>query len=165
MNSKPQDEADEEVKTCTTCRRDGTQTCIGCHDAPDSEGGRMYPTYYCSAECQKVDWFDSHRYACTAAKDRRALYRVGNIAQLAYYAFLEQFFGIPITKVEKEGNCLYLHVAKDEEKVIVPFPGKMFHNEDDKSAALASLNCMKAVGFVHAVVERMLGSECMVVRA
>jgi len=152
-----EESADEEIKTCVTCRKDGEQPCIGCHGAPDSEGRQMHTTYYCSDECQITD-YDTHEYACKAAKDRRAVYRVGDIAQLAIYAYLERLFDISITKTEKHGDSMYLHQGKNDHNFILPFPSKLFSNEDEKLAALTMLTYGNALGFVHTLVEKMIGS-------
>lgn len=157
MSSTTDEEsADEEVQTCATCRTDGERPCIGCHGTLDSEGRQMYTTYYCSAGCQKMDYDRTHKHVCKAAKDRRAVYRVGNIAQLAFFAYLAKVSDVSITKVEKQKDTLYLRQGKNDQNLILPFPDKLFSNEDDKLAALTALAYDNAVGFVQVFIMKML---------
>lgn len=159
MSSTTHEEwADEEITTCATCRRDGARRCVGCNGAPDNEGRQLYPTYYCSTQCQKTDYIRTHKHACKAAKDRRAVYRVGDIAQLAFYAYSERLFDTSITKVEKKDDTLYLRQGKNDQNLLLPFPSKLFSNKDEKSAALTALAHDNAIGFVHILIEKMVGS-------
>ncbi len=130
---------------------------MGCHDTPDSEGRQMYTTYYCSKACQKTEYVRTHKYACNWAKNRRAVYRVGDIAQLAFYAYSEKIFDVSITKVEKQEGTLYLHQGNNDQNLLLPFPDKLFSDEEEKLAALTVLAYDNALGFVHVLVEKMLG--------
>lgn len=149
---------DYEIPTCASCRNDAKQHCPGCYKAPDFDGQQLYTTWYCSPECQTHDR-KSHMWGCNAAQARCSVYRAGTIAQSAFYMYLERLFDVGITRVEEKGNDLYLYQGKNDHNLLLPFPGKLFSQDEDKYAALTVLACGNALGFVHVVLETMLPGQ------
>lgn len=159
MNSHAdEEEAIEEIEFCAVCREGAEILCTGCFGAPDYDGCPMLPVYYCSTGCQDKDWDEFHGHACEAAKNRRAVYRLGEIAQLAFQAYLKRLYDICIIKVEKQGDTLFLHQGKNDENTVMPFPGSRFEDED-QIATLTAMTCGNALGFVHMLVEKTLGGK------
>jgi hypothetical protein len=83
---------------------------------------------------------------------------MGDMAQCAFYAYLERLFDTSISKVEKKDDTLYLHQGKNDQKLLLPFPSKLFSNKDEKSVALTALARDNAIGFIHILIEKMVGS-------
>lgn len=151
-------EPEESVNSCARCRRDATQTCNGCYQAPDAYGERVETTWYCSSDCQIKDR-SRHKFACSAAQGRKSLYRAGATAQLAFYRYREKFFDLGISRVEKKGSDLYLYEGGPNEMDELPLSWESFSNEEDKLSGLTYLTCGNSLGFVHVLMEIMLPGE------
>lgn len=127
-----EEEAIEEMKSCAACIKAGNILCTDCYRAPDCDGFRMYSTYYCSGEFQEGDWKKLHKDVSEAAKNRRAVYRLGEIAQVVFQAYMKRLY----------------HRGDNDANLIFAFPETLFEDED-KIAALTALTCGNALEFVH----------------
>lgn len=141
---------------CAHCFGSATQACKGCINSPVVDGHSPVATFYCNSTCQKANWLH-HKKVCKSLSSRKQLYRAGDLIQHTFYAYREQAFEKFITKVEKEGNTLYLYEGQyGEGQVLAPFPGHLFACEDDKNAALTYLACTDAVSFMLDLVKSSL---------
>lgn len=152
-------ETEEPVNSCAHCRKDATLVCNGCHHAPNYHGVKVESVWYCSPNCQVQDR-SQHKSACKAAQDRRALYRAGATAQLAFYRYVEKF-AHPFqayTRVEKKGDGLYVYEAEASKHSddVRPFIWKDCDSEEDKLTVLTLMMCGNSTGFVHVLVDIML---------
>lgn len=121
---------------CSVCSKDANLICKACKGTPDGVGG-LVAVYYCGATCQKDGW-KAHKPLCNAAKDRRALYRAGDIARHLYQILHKNTWMWPIEKIEKTGKeWLIIDGEYPGKSVVLPFPSTMFPNAKDQEAILS----------------------------
>lgn len=152
------EEADETVNHCANCREPATQLCIGCHQAPDAEGGNVETTWYCSAKCQKADW-KYHKYDCRKAQARKSLYRVAETAKLAFFRLVERTFDLHVIAVEEKGDTLYVWEGSKDRSIFNGFPAEHLSSDHDKQAAMAWMDCGNSAEYVRVLVEAMLQGQ------
>ncbi|KAL8662127.1 MAG: hypothetical protein Q9168_008305 [Polycauliona sp. 1 TL-2023] len=96
---------------CSVCSKDADMACKSCKGAPD--GGQGTTTvYYCGTACQKEHW-PAHKIVCKAAKDRRILYRAGEICRRLFLTFEKNMYMHPIQRVEiGHGNIKWVDLGR-----------------------------------------------------
>lgn len=148
------------IESCAHCRKDAKLVCNGCHHAPDVCGGEVDTVWYCSPDCQTADR-GQHKLACEKAQDRRALYRAGATAQLAFYRYLESFPDEDFEKIEKKGDDFFVYVnhPNEDNAAILSFSWDACNSEEDRLTVLTLLRCEKSTGFTHVLVDIMLPGE------
>ncbi|KAL8975961.1 MAG: hypothetical protein Q9205_007944, partial [Flavoplaca limonia] len=118
---------------CSVCGKDAISVCKACKRTPDGAGG-VTGVYYCSAACQKQDW-PSHKIKCKAAKDRRILYRAGDIAQRLFIVFCQASW------------C---------SDFLLDFPVQLFPNVHDQEAILTQGACRAAMYKSETLIKNLL---------
>lgn len=154
-------ETEHSINSCANCRKDATQVCNSCHHAPDIHGGEVDPVWYCSPGCQIADRSE-HESACQKAQDRRALYRAGATAQLAFYRYLEKFPDGNSRKVEKKGEddfFVYKDHPNEDNVAALPFSWEACDSEEDRMTVLTLVKCTASTGFTHVLMDIMLPGE------
>lgn len=99
---------------CSVYSKDANLICKGCKDTPDGAIG-LTAVYYCGTTCQSLAW-PTHKPHRKVAKDRRALYRAGDIAQDLFFIFDRITWMWPIERVEKN-DSQWLVVDNQQERV------------------------------------------------
>lgn len=95
---------------------------------------------------------------------RKILYRAGEMAQMAFYAYREHTFDLLIERVEKNGKDLLIYEASygKTQECYFQFPDHLLPDERDKQAVLTYLTCGDAVGYMHELFKTLLDGEARV---
>lgn len=126
-----------------------------CRDTPNGAGG-LTAVYYCGATCQAVAW-PAHKADCKVAKDRRTLYRAGDIAQDLFFIFQRNTWMWPIQRVEKKGtDWLIIDGDRVAKSIVVPFPASVFPDTRDQRAISSCNSCESAVAHTHQLIRDLL---------
>ena len=83
---------------CAKCSKEANKKCQGCLDAPAYLTDNASPTYYCSRECQKVD-FPKHKPRCKELQDRRMFDRAAGLLQTLWTILRARFYKSSVVKV------------------------------------------------------------------
>lgn len=98
--------------TCSYCNKDAKLCCTACKDVPSNSFAITFQegnsTWYCSAECQKADR-PSHQKKCQILKERKKLYRAGDILQAMLYMYREKMYDKVLAKIERQDGKTVLH--------------------------------------------------------
>lgn len=154
---------------CSVCHEHASLLCKACKGTPDGAGG-ITGVYYCSAACQKHDW-PSHKIQCKAAKDRRILYRAGEIAQRLFIVFCRASWCSVIDKWDiiqarymwvDIGRCytgpvwrLYHgHRITNKKEALLGFPVDKFPLVHDQESVLTRESCREAMY----TMEKLIGT-------
>ena len=86
---------------CTTCSQPTTTRCASC--AGTEHTGTQGATFYCSKECQGIDW-GKHKAACQPAQGRKKLFRAAELIQETFLALKSEILDFNVTKVERAGD-------------------------------------------------------------
>lgn len=144
-----------ETHKCSVCSKDANLICKACKGTPDGVGG-LVAIYYCGAKCQRDGW-SAHKSSCRAAKDRRALYRAGDIALQLYQILHRNTWKWPIEKIQRNDNKWHVYNGIYTGKsVVLPFPSAMFPNAKDQEAILSHSGCNAAIAHVHNPIRDLL---------
>lgn len=150
----PQDSSKEQ-HFCSMCEKKASLYCQRCSEGAGPKTTHK-KTWYCSRDCQKKGWKD-HKAKCRNVSAEKQLYRLGLVAQAAWYAYREQVFDMQIDRIEKRGSDLVVYEGKyGRTQIMSKFPSKLIQDREDKNALLSHLMCMDAVGSLHDFLERSL---------
>lgn len=140
---------------CSVCLKVADLMCKACKGTPDGVGG-LVAVYYCGAVCQKAGWKE-HKTSCRAAKDRRVLYRAGDIARYLYQVLHKNTWMWPIERMERNGDEWLIFDGEHTGKsVVLPFPSTIFPTSEDQEAILSHSGCNAAVAHLHNPIKEML---------
>ncbi|KAL8635448.1 MAG: hypothetical protein Q9228_007059 [Teloschistes exilis] len=135
-------------ESCDHCGQPAALCCSGCVESPTLGGISPPRTFYCSPKCQRAAW-DIHKKICSTLSARKRVYRAGNMIQKIFYAYRERAFEKMFTKIEVEGDTMYMYEGEyGEDQYLVPFPHDLFSSEEDKWAAFTFHACSDAVAFM-----------------
>ena len=93
---------------CASCHNPATAACEKCEAAPNSTGGLVETTHYCSPICQTAHWA-SHKEACLASQARRKLYEAGSALQDAYHGYCQGLVVAMLATKSLNANHMILH--------------------------------------------------------
>ncbi|KAL9580315.1 MAG: hypothetical protein Q9212_004568 [Teloschistes hypoglaucus] len=143
-------------KSCDYCAQPAALCCSGCVDSPTSRGTQSPRTFYCTPTCQRAAWH-VHKKICNTLSARKRVYRAGDTIQRIFYAYRERAFEKMFTKIEVEGDTMYMYEGEyGEDQYLAPFPHDLFSREEDKWAALTFHACSDAVAFMCHILEMLL---------
>ena len=94
--------------TCASCHKPAIAACINCEAAPNSTGGLVQTTRYCSLICQRAHW-SSHKEACQAAQARQKLYETGAALRQDYLVYCECLFVNAVERGTFDDPYMILH--------------------------------------------------------
>lgn len=155
---------------CAHCEKPAALVCGACKDTPSYEDHAEGSIWYCTAECQKLDW-TKHKTLCKSLKMRKQLYRAGSVLQDMFYMYREKVFDYHISKVEIKGSKIYLHLCYDEavanakrppgarKDVFLPFPSEYVPNLRDKQAILVYSASADSAAWMFEMVQLCLEGE------
>lgn len=148
-----------ETHSCSVCSAVANLVCKACKGAPDGSEG-VLGVYYCGSTCQKVGWGE-HKTFCKAAKERRAVYRAGEIARQLHYTFNRNSWMWPIARAEKTDDTWWVNDGEPttSKSAVIPFPSAMFPDIKDQRAMLSFNSCNGAVAFLHQLLNDMLKGQ------
>lgn len=107
--------------SCVTCQAPTNRRCAGCHGLPNHDVQNNEAPYYCSKACQKTDR-KAHKSHCRDLRDRRALYRAGEIYQLIFYAWSELVFQNTTSSLTYNEDSITAHRRHLRYVGFTPFP-------------------------------------------
>lgn len=140
---------------CSVCSKDASLICKGCKDTPNCANG-LTAVYYCNAACQSSAWAN-HKVDCKIAKDRRALYRAGDIAQELWFTFQKNTWMWSVDRLKKDGNNWQVFDGQCSGKsIVVPFPTSVFPEANDQKSIMSYNSCNAAIAHIHRPLGDML---------
>lgn len=147
---------------CVNCDKPATQSCSACRGSPNSEGGLVGPTWYCSSECQKINR-PAHKDICKRREVRKILYRAGSTVEAAFEKYREELFDKSIKAIERNGkNVMLVDGYYNTKDCIFPFSLALFPDEGEKRAVLMYLTCEDAYASMHNTIKMLLkGKHCI----
>lgn len=143
---------------CAKCQKSASTRCQGCLGGIDKDEQRI-DTYYCGVECQKAHW-PIHKSLCKHRKARKQLYRAGQLARDAFYAYRERTFDLLVKKVEKRGNKIHVWEGwYAPGQGFAKFPVAMVPDQADKKALLTHLACSDANAYMYNLIRESLEGQ------
>jgi hypothetical protein len=146
---------------CANCGIETKTMCSRCSHAPEYQSGDSRVVFYCSRECQVVDW-PNHKDYCKNMQQRKILLRAGQVLKAAMLAYREIVYDVDLTKIEYRDGVLYLH--QNQRPVLSrskrgPFPNHMTDNIEHKEAALVKSQSTAAMALLGPLTRRLLRGE------
>ncbi|CAI7643443.1 unnamed protein product [Penicillium crustosum] len=144
------------------CAKCGTETktiCSGCSHAPEYQSGDSRVVFYCSRECQTLDW-PNHQDYCENMQQRKILLRAAQVLKAAMLAYRETVYDVDLTKIEYRDGALYLHQSQrsvSSQSKRGPFPNHLTDNIDHKEAALVKSQSTAATALLGPLTRKLLG--------
>ncbi|KAJ5384645.1 hypothetical protein N7517_002556 [Penicillium concentricum] len=143
------------------CAKCGTKTmtmCLGCSHAPEYQNGDSALVFYCSHNCQAMDW-PKHKYYCRNMQQRKMLLRAAQILKAAMLTYRETVYDVDLTKIVYRDGVLYLH--QNQRSVLSqskrgPFPSHMTDNIEHKEAALVKSQSTAAMALLGPLTRKLL---------
>ena len=132
--------------------------CSGCLHAPEYQSGDSRVVFYCSHECQIVDWPD-HKAHCKNMQQREILFRAAQILKAAMLAYRETVYDVDLTKIEYRDGVLYLHQNQRPASSLSkrgPFPNHITVNIEHKEAALLKSQSTAAMSLLGPLTRKLL---------
>ena len=145
----------QEIRSCAKCKVAATGRCAGCCGLPSGDDKASKAPYYCSRTCQVLDRA-AHRALCKQLQDRRALYRVGEIYQLIFYAWSEMVFQNTTSKLTYAEDSIVAHRKHLRYVGYTPFPPIEIVPPQYKNSLLAANQCTNALGFFRTLLDKLL---------
>jgi hypothetical protein len=143
---------------CANCGT-GTKTmCSRCPHAPEYQSGDSRVVFYCSRECQVMDW-PNHKVYCKNMQQRKILLRAAQVLKAAMLAYREIVYDVDLTKIECRDGVLYLHQKQrpvSSQSKRGPFPNHMTDNIEHKEAALVKSQSTAAMALLGPLTRRLL---------
>ena len=149
-----------ESRGCSHCGKAAKMVCKGCRGLPDGSEGQM-EVHYCAIECQKKDWA-SHKASCSAARDRKAIYRAAKVAKAVSHVFLRVKYNMIIQEVKKFDHTWILcppSEYKGGKCALQPFPTALFPDKEDADAVLEFQACNGILDHLHGFLEQLLTGQ------
>lgn len=146
------------------CAKCGTETktiCSGCSHAPEYQSGDSRVVFYCSRECQTLDW-PNHQDYCENMQQRKILLRAAQVLKAAMLAYRETVYDVDLTKIEYRDGVLYLHQSQrsvSSQSKRGPFPNHLTDNIDHKEAALVKSQSTAATALLGPLTRKLLGGK------
>ncbi|CAI7570759.1 unnamed protein product [Penicillium viridicatum] len=143
---------------CAKCGAEAKTLCLGCSHAPEYQSGDSRVVFYCSRECQILDW-PNHQDYCKNMQQRKILLRAAQILKAAMLAYRETVYDVDLTKIEYRDGVLYLH--QNQRSVSSPskrgsFPNHMTDNIEHKEAALVKSQSTAAMALLGPLTRKLL---------
>ena len=135
---------------CANCSKPAKRRCTSCVEGLVADGNPS-PTFYCSVECQNVDWA-KHKVTCRHADARKTLYRGAELLQATFYIVREVAFDFEFTEVIKtEDGKLHIYDTwtKAGEGPLYRFPEHLVDDTENKKTILCYAACGDPLIYFH----------------
>ena len=140
---------------CATCNKPAPKRCSRCIEGLDIHEAAS-PTYYCSAECQKID-FAAHKIICRNANYRKQLFRAGKLLADLWYASSRESFTCSIAQANVEdGELSIRRRVYTPGHIFTDFPAHLITSEETRRALVSWRMCSVGVSRMFESVQAAL---------
>ena len=88
---------------CAQCGKPANNRCKGCLEGVNPDGTEAPATFYCGKNCQ-IKHRPEHKVECRSRKDRKCLYRAGELLHALFMRYREVTLHGAYSKVEKTSD-------------------------------------------------------------
>ncbi|KAJ5992457.1 hypothetical protein N7451_008181 [Penicillium sp. IBT 35674x] len=145
---------------CEVCSDSTTKQCSGCIDGPGYPTPGLINIYYCSLDCQQVDW-PWHQELCRRLKLRTKIHRIATLLKAVMLAYREVVYDMDITDItSKDGMFRFVQISHTGNnclhRVHAPFPNNITTNSEHKEVALLFEQGTAAMALLSRLTKKLL---------
>lgn len=148
------------TEACTRCQTPTTKRCDGCVGAPAADDSGSQATFYCSQECQKINW-PQHKAVCRNLQARKRLARAASLLKGILNRITLHASQLQFKSARREGSAVYLEERQNPwrgPRLLRPFPICFEGDRSSREAAMAYKASVGSMMYLYTFIKELLAS-------